>query len=219
MSSYAAGPMFFKGAIVTVEQNSGGQPSNVIMFQYNPERLRRTLQAQSVSGDSGDRSEAVIYTGAPVEMITVDIELDATDLLEQGDDTAVQMGVYPQLSALELLIYPKSADVVTQSNLLAQGTIEVGPFVAPLTLFIWGQQRVVPVKVMSMSISEEAFGGYLNPIRATVSLTLRALSYSDLTTTAQGYNLFLQYQQMKETVATVSQSLDGTGVTINQIQS
>lgn len=216
MSSFASGPQLFKGAIVTVSATGGGQPS-VILFQYNPERLRRSLQPQSVSGDSGNRSDAVIYTGAPVETINIDIEIDATDKLEQGDASTIQNGVYPQLAALELLIYPPTADVSKQANLLASGTIEVGPFLAPLTLFLWGQNRVLPVKVMEMSISEDAFGGYLNPIRATVSLTLRALSYSDLTQNSQGYNVFVQYQQIKEQIAATSQNLQGTGVTLNQL--
>ena len=189
----------------------------MILFQYNPERLRRSLQPQSVSGDEGNRSEAVVYTGAPVETINIDIEIDATDLLEQDDQTAVQLGVYPQLAALELLLYPTTADVSKQANLLANGTIEVGPFVAPLTLFLWGQNRVLPVRVMEMSITEDAFGGYLNPIRATVSLGLRALSYSDLTQSSQGYNVFIQYQHMKEQIAAVNNSLQGTGVNLNQL--
>src|SRR5437588_2170106 len=216
MSSFASGPQLFKGAIVTVNSTGGGQPS-VILFQYNPERLRRSLQPQSVSGDSGNRSDTVIYTGAPVETINIDIEIDATDQLEKGDQTTVQLGVYPQLAALELLIYPTSADVSKQANLLASGTIEVGPFIAPLTLFLWGQNRVLPVRVMEMTISEDAFGGNLNPIRATVSLSLRALSYSDLTQSSQGYNVFIQYQQIKEQIAAVSHSLQGTGVTLNQL--
>jgi hypothetical protein len=215
MSSNAAGPQLFKGALVTVSATVG-LPS-VIPFQYNPERLRRSLQPQSVGGDSGNRSEAVVYTGAPVETINVEIEIDATDLLEQDDQTTVQSGIYPQLSALELLIYPTSADVSTQANLLASGTIEVGPFVAPLTLFLWGQNRVLPVRVMEMSISEDAFGGYLNPIRATVSLTLRALSYSDLTHNSQGYSIFLQYQHIKEQMASVNNSVQGTGVSLSQL--
>lgn len=215
MSSFPAGPQLFKGAVVTVDPNTS-QPS-VIMFQYNPERLRRTLQPQEVGGDTGNRSQAVVYTGAPVESITADIEIDATDQLAADDQTTVELGIYPQIAALELLLYPKSSDVNSQAQLLSSGTIEVGPFVAPLTLFVWGQNRVVPVRVTEMSISEEAFGGYLNPIRATVSLSMRVLSFSDLATTTQGYNLFMQYQQVKEQIASVSHSLQGTGVTQSQI--
>jgi Contractile injection system tube protein len=215
MSSFPAGPQLFKGAVVTVDPNT--QQPSVIMFQYNPERLRRSLQPQTVGGDTGNRSQAVIYTGAPVESITADIEIDATDQLAADDQTTVELGIYPQLAALELLLYPKSADVNSQAQLLSSGTIEVGPFVAPLTLFIWGQNRVVPVRVTEMSISEEAFGGYLNPIRATVSLSMRVLSFSDYATTTQGYNLFMQYQQVKEQIAVVSHSLQGTGVNPSQM--
>jgi len=215
MSSFPAGPQLFKGAVVTVDPNT--QQPSVIMFQYNPERLRRQLQPQLVGGDTGNRSQAVIYTGAPVEMITADIEIDATDQLAANDETTVDLGIYPQIAALELLLYPKSSDVNNQAQLLASGTIEVGPFVAPLTLFVWGQNRVVPVRVAEMTISEEAFGGYLNPIRATVSLSMRVLSFSDMATTTQGYNLFMQYQQVKEQIASVSHSLQGTGVSPSQI--
>ena len=37
------------------------------------------------------------------------------------------MGIYPQLSALEMLIYPKSALVIANMVLLATGTIEIIP--------------------------------------------------------------------------------------------
>jgi hypothetical protein len=215
MCSFPAGPQLYKGAVVTIDPNT--QQPTVIMFQYNPERLRRSLQPQTVGGDTGNRSQAVVYTGSPVETISADIDIDATDQLAADDSSAVQLGIYPQLFALELLLYPRTTDVNTQAQLLATGTIEVGPFVAPLTLFIWGQNRVVPVRIVEMSISEEAFGGYLNPIRATVSLSMRVLSYSDMATGTQGYSLFMQYQQVKEQLAAVSHSMQGTGVALNDI--
>lgn len=209
----ASGPYLYKGAIVTLDTTTGGAQPNVILFQYNPERLRRTLQPQTVGGDQGNRSLYVYFSAAPVELIDMEIEIDATDQMAQGDDT----GIYPQLAALELLIYPQSTDVIKQTNMLAAGQIEVGPFVAPLTLLVWGQQRVVPVRVLGMKITEEAFGGYLNPIRATVELGLRALSYNDLLPGTQGYNLFMQYQQVKEQVAQVAHDLTGTGINSSQI--
>lgn len=76
------------------------------------------------------------HLGAPVEVINVDVEIDATDQLEQGDTTAVSMGIHPQLAALELLVYPKSRDITQREALLARGTIEVAPLAAPRTLFV-----------------------------------------------------------------------------------
>lgn len=212
--SRAAGPTILKGAIVALDSTSPSSPPSVIAFQYNPERVRRSLTAQVVGGDPGSRTEAVVFTGAPVETIEVDVDIDATDQMNSGNSPTI----YPQLSTLELLTFPTSTDVTTQTTLLGQGTIEVGPFVAPLALFVWGSTRVVPVRIDSLSISEELFGSDLSPIRATVTMTLRVLSYSDLAPNSLGYNLFLQYQQVKESVSTATSSLAGTGITTTNLQ-
>jgi hypothetical protein len=113
------------------------------------------------------------------------------------------MGIYPQLSALEMLIYPKSALVIANTVLMAAGTIEVVPPMSPLILFIWGPKRVLPVRLSSFSITEEAHDVNLNPIRAKVSLQLRVLSYNDLPLTHPGYSLFLTHQIVKEAMATI----------------
>ena len=129
------------------------------------------------------------------------IQLDAVDALEQGDSTAVQAGIYPQLALLELLVYPGSQQVLQNDALLAAGMLEIVPMVAPLTLFVWGPNRVLPVALTSLSVREELFDTNLNPIRATLTLSMRALSYSDLAPGTRGYNLFLAYQQAKESMA------------------
>jgi hypothetical protein len=141
--------------------------------------------------------------GAPVETIRLDLEIDATDQLERTEGNATSLGVYPQLSALEMLIYPKSALVIANSILMAIGTIEVIPPAGPLTLFIWGPKRVVPVRVTEFSITEEAYDVNLNPIRAKVSLGLRVLSYNDLSLVDPGYTLFLAHQVAKEAMGVV----------------
>jgi hypothetical protein len=116
----------------------------------------------------------------------------------------VSMGIYPQLSALEMLIYPKSALVIANTVLLAVGTIEIIPPEAPMTLFIWGPKRVLPVRLTTFSIAEEAYDVNLNPIRAKVTLGLQVLSYNDLPLSHPGYALFLAHQVVKETMATIS---------------
>jgi hypothetical protein len=141
--------------------------------------------------------------GAPVETITLDVEIDATDQLASGNPLATSMGVYPQLSALEMLLYPKSALVIANTVLALTGTIELIPPEAPLTLFVWGPKRVLPVRLTTFSITEEAYDVGLNPIRASVNLGLRVLSYSDLSLTHPGYYLFLAHQVTKEVMATV----------------
>ena len=200
MTTFPNSPRLMKGAIIGLDIFN--PISSVILFQYNPETLTRTLQAQT-SGESGNSSEALRLRGAPQESITLEIEIDATDHLEKGDNNATSMGIYPQLSALEMLIYPKSSLVIANTVLLAAGTIEVIPPMAPLTLFIWGPKRVLPVRLTSFSITEDAYDTNLNPIRAKVSLGLSVLNYNDLPVTHPGYHLFLAHQVVKETMATI----------------
>jgi len=155
------------------------------------------------SGSEGSIFETQRLKGAPQETIKIEIELDAADKLEKGDNIATDLGIYPQLSALEMLVYPKSALVITNSILLGLGTIEVIPPMGPLTLFIWGPQRILPVRLTEFTINEEAYDTKLNPIQAKVNLGLRVLSYNDLSLTHPGYYLFLTHQVVKEVFATI----------------
>ncbi len=200
MTTFPGSPRLMKGAIVGIDIFT--PIPGVILFQYNPDTLTRRLKART-SGQGGNKSEALRLQGAPEETISLDIEIDATDQLEKAEGTAVSMGIYPQLSALEMLIYPKSSVVIANTALLATGTIEVIPPVAPLTLFIWGSNRVLPVGLTDFTITEEAHDVNLNPIRAEVSLSLRVLSCSDLSLTHPRYHLFMAHQVVKETMATI----------------
>jgi hypothetical protein len=201
MSTFPNSPRLMKGAIVGIDL--ANPVAGITVFQYNPETMTRKLQAQSPGSGEGDRTEAMRLKGAPIETITLDIEIDATDQLETADGIATRLGVYPQLSALEMLLYPKSSVVIANTALMVAGTLEVVPAVAPFTLFVWGPKRVLPVRISDFSIVEEAYDVNLNPIRAKVSLGLRVLSYSDLPVTHPGYHLFLAHQVVKEAMAVV----------------
>jgi hypothetical protein len=200
MTSFPRSPQTIKGAIIGFDLFN--PLASVIVFQYNPDTMTRTLRAQG-SGEGGARSEAMRLKGAPVETIKLDVEIDATDQLERADTLATTMGIYPQLSALEMLLYPKSALVIANAVLMATGNLEIVPPVAPVTLLVWGLKRVLPVRLTDLSITEEAYDTGLNPIRAKVSLGLRVLSYNDLSLTDPGYYLFLTHQIVKETMATI----------------
>ncbi len=202
MTSFTGSPRLIKGAIVSFDILS--PVPEVITFQYNPITMTRSLQPQTVGESGGDRGEALRLKGAPVETIKLELELDATDRLEQGDGLATKVGLYPQLSALEMLLYPKSSLVIANTIALALGTMEVLPPVAPLTLLIWGPQRVLPVAIDDLSFTEDAHDVNLNPIRAKVSLGLRVLSYNDLSVFHPGYHLFLAHQIVKETQANLN---------------
>jgi hypothetical protein len=181
-----------RGALVAIGPDS--EP-NVISFQYNPSTLRRSIQPQMVGGEENDRSQAIRFTGAPVQTVTVEVEIDATDQLDIGDPIAEEFGALPQLSAIELLVYPTLAQINQNQSALASGTMEVAPLTAPRLLFVWGSQRALPVRLNSYDITEEIFDRYLRPIRATVQLSMRVLNYSDLDAGNPEYYDFLVYQQ------------------------
>src|SRR5258706_5750184 len=192
-------PKLIKGGIILVDPQSG-QPKRMVALQYNPDTLTRSLQPQG-QGEGGDRSEALRLKGPPVETIKVEIEIDATDLMERGDSTAAEVGIHPSLAALETIVYPDSAQLQTNDALLNAGTLEIVPPEAPLALFVWSKNRVVPVRITDISITEEAFDAKLNPVRAKVSLGMRVLSINDLEFSHKGAGIYMVYQQQKEQLA------------------
>lgn len=203
MTTFPGSPRLLKGAIVGLDPVN--PLASVIVFQYNPDTMTRRLDARTSSGAEGsDRSESFRLTGPPRETITLGIEVDATDQLETANPIAVAAGVYPALSAMEMLLYPKSRTVIANAALAQGGFLEITPVEAPMTLFVWGPQRVLPVRLTGFSVTEEAYDTLLNPIRAKVDLTLQVLSYADLKITNPGYQIFLAHQIAKEVTATTN---------------
>lgn len=201
MSTFPGSPRLLKGALVGIDPLV--PIPSVVVFQYNPDTLTRRLEPRAVSAD-GDRGEAFRLTGAPKETITLSVEIDATDQLEQANPLTLSTGIYPTLAALETLLYPKTAMVIANTILNAIGTIEVIPVEGPMVLFVWGTQRVLPVRITSLNITEEAHDPLLNPIRAKVELSLSVLSYHDLPTLSAGNALFMAHQIAREVMATTN---------------
>ena len=185
-----------------MDPNSGA-PRGIIVLQYNPETVTRTLAVQAIGPDGGDRSQALRLKGPPVETIKLEAHIDATDQLEfpNQNSTTTKLGIRPQLAALETIIYPPSSRLQSNNQLAQSGTLEIVPMQAPLILFSLGQNFVAPVRITEFSIVEEAFDPNLNPILAKVSLGMRVLSINDLDYDTKGASLFLAYQQQKERMA------------------
>jgi hypothetical protein len=207
-------PKLLKGGIVLVNADSGAI-ERIIALQYNPDTLTRSLQPKAISSESADRSEALRLKGPPVETIKLDAEIDAADQMELGDTQTTDVGIHPQLAALETIVYPTKAQLDNGNRLASSGTLEIAPMLAPLTLFIWSRNRIVPVRITDFSITEEAFDPSLNPLRAKVSIGMRVLSVDDLGFNAKGGNLFMAYLQNKEQLASKNRAgtLSALGLT------
>ncbi len=200
MTGFPRSPLVQKGALIGLDPFN--PLASVIIFQYNPEKLTRTVTAQT-SGQDGDQNEALRFKGPAKENISAEIDIDATDQLETGDPLAGELGIHPTLASLEMLLYPKTAIVIANEVLKATGVIEIIPAEAPLTLFIWGIKRVLPVRVTSFTITEEAFDPNLNPIQAKVTLNMDVLTYQDLGLLSVGGALHMAHTVVKEVMATI----------------
>lgn len=192
-------PLVRQGAILSLDPITGAQLSTIIL-QYNPDALTRTLRPQSV-GEQPDRSEILRLKGPPIETIKAEVEIDATDQLAASDAVAMSLGIAPQLSALELLVYPSSTVLIADEILSALGTIEILPMDSALTVFAWNRNRITPVRITDIDVTEEAFDPQLNPIRARVTLGMRVLSVSDVTFISPAGALYMAYQIAKEAMA------------------
>lgn len=210
MATLSTSPKLLKGALVAFDLPN--PTPRVIVFQYNPGTLTRTLEAQMQETES-KTGEPPRLKGAPVETIKLEIEIDGSDQLERGDETAGDAGILPQLAAMETLIYPKSDRVVLNNTLMKAGTIEIIPSVAPFTLFIWGKRRILPVRITEFSVTEDAHHPNLSPIRAKVSLGLRVLTYSDVSADNPAWGLFLAHQIVKESLAAIAVTNDLSAAT------
>lgn len=205
MTTFPGSPRLMKGAIIGTDVYN--PLASIIIFQYNPDTLTRRISAQ-VAGGQFDTTEAMRLKGPPEESISVEVIIDAVDQLEQARSSATSMGVHPSLAALEMLLYPKSSMVIINEGLMRTGIIEVIPPEAPLTLFVWGLKRVLPVRISALNITEEAFDPSLNPIRAKVNIEMRVLTYQDLSLASIGGGLFMAHQVMKEAMATLASKVN-----------
>lgn len=206
-SDFPRSPKFLKGALVVYESQFLGPIPNIIIFQYNPEKLSRTLSLRSPQETAEKvgkaKAETLKIEGPPIETFSLSIVINAADQLEQPalHPFAVMKGIHPALSALELLLYPPESQIFENKTLASAGSAEITSSDVPLVLFVWGPSRVVPVRLTSFSVTEEAFDQQLNPIQAKVDLGMKVLTYMELKETSIGYGAYLATQIQKEVMA------------------
>ncbi|WP_282004289.1 hypothetical protein [Propioniciclava sinopodophylli] len=186
-----------RGAIVAIDPTN--PPPRVVPFQYNPDEVVREIVPHAPpSGGAG--SDVRRLWGAGVETVRLTLDLDAADNVGDGRALA-SVGVLARLSALELLLYPATTRVIANTVLQAAGAIEILPPTGPLVVLTLGPRMVVPVSIKSLTVTEQAFGPDLAPIRATVALGATVLTYSDLPITDPGHAMYLVHQALKEGVS------------------
>ena len=207
-TGYSRSPKLLKGAFIQFSSPLFVPIPNVIVFQYNPETLTRTLtpwvvptphewDAMTDNQARAQRLEGLRQPYDPDESFNVVLEVDAADALEDPDSHPVAMvsGVADRIAALEMLCYPAADSVLgslfgsvsTTLQDSAVGLSIVGgepnatahivpaPKV-PVVLFFWGPGRILPVRITSFSVEEQAYSPTLYPLRAKVSVGLKVLT-------------------------------------------
>jgi hypothetical protein len=184
-SGFPGSPLFMKGALVVFEVPVVPVPTNIIVFQYNPETMTRRIAWPG--GDPAANKENQQYIAGergavqmPIESFQLTVELDATDQLEEQDTVSQALGLQPALAALELLLYPKSQIVILNKDMSQFGSAFITLPQFPIVLFVWGPARIVPVLVTGLTVTEQAFDQLLNPIQAKVDLEMRSLTDLEL---------------------------------------
>ena len=176
-----------RGALIEYGSDFMGPIPNVVLFQFNPESLRREIQIPS--RPTGAESREISQAGdLPVENISLTAHFSAADKLNDDNALARMFGIDHRLAALEKMVHPKgrfsglpqmavdaiSDQIARRGN--SNPTQSIPRENYPRILFVWGQTRILPVTITSMSINEEEYDAFLNPVRAEVSMGLSIIN-------------------------------------------
>lgn len=179
-----------RGGLVEYGSDFLGPLPNIVIFQFNPESLTRTISIPP--RPTGATARETTQAGeVPVERLTIRALFSAADQLGRNNILARASGVGPQLAALEQMVHPtniigglfSSSPVDAVGSAVGSGggkppTQPIPREQYPRLLFIWGLTRVLPVIIESMTITEQQYDALLNPVEAEVSIGLAVVQPS-----------------------------------------
>ena len=191
-----------KGALVSYTPTFLTPVPNAIVFQFNPDTITHSWTQPDRAADAGvtPRTEAgnpLAVPGMPSEEFELTVMFDSNQDIADNVPVSAQLaevsGVYTRLAALEMLLYPAASDPASQllgqaSAALSQIGADSGTAcqsgvpdsIVPVVLFVWGAYRIVPVRVIALTITERLYDEVLNPIHAEAQLRLRVLTPDEL---------------------------------------
>jgi hypothetical protein len=201
-----------KGAFIKLDAGLIGGLPDIVLFDFNPERLTRSvaLAKPPPAEDGAGTKNALAQPGEPSDTISFSLLLDATDRLATGDELAALFGILPELAALELLQSPKQAAGAALLGGLSSAYASPPPKLAPL-LFFWGESRIMPVVLTSLSVTETRFDQRLNPVRAEESVSLQVLPPGQIDPTDALSRGAYRYTQTQKSVLAALGSLGAAG--------
>jgi hypothetical protein len=189
-----------KGALISFMPTFIGTAPNVIVFQINPETITHSWEeahaAEQPAAGRRRNYDPLAVTGVPGETFSFTLMIDAvTEKADIGTNpvaggVATVIGSYARLAALEMLQYPmNSANALlgqVSSNLTnlpgkkIARKIKVPASEVPVVLFVWGPQRIVPVRIAKLDITEKLYDAALNPVQVEAQISLSVLTPDEL---------------------------------------
>lgn len=205
MSNSQSSPKTLKGAFVVFYPQS--THPKTIAFQLNPDSIKRNIlppQPKKRSSGIGDVSERISF------VLSVDEQLGDEFFVQ--NEAGVSHGVLPFLSAIELLVYP--TDVSNEGPTFSESKGVFGKVnyavnifrikrsnALPFVSLLFGEQRIIPVKIQSIQIIEQAFDSTLQPIRASVEIVMDALTELESKRHPAIKEMYKNYQRLKVMLA------------------
>lgn len=216
---------YLRGALAEYGDEFLGPIPNIVLFQFNPEQLARTMQIQQPASMSSNRKqvrtrEPAQTSAPPSEEITLTAKFSAADDLGEGGAVSAIPRVYgigPQIAALEKMVYPpvplsvapgqpvdQTGDKIDPGANDAAPTVPMPRESLPRILFIWGRSRVLPVSVKSLSITEQKFDFLLNPVQAEVQIGLSVVTFAKKSTDGTGKGALAYSKAIKDEQAAMN---------------
>ncbi|MDA5558503.1 CIS tube protein [Shimia sp. MMG029] len=165
-------------------------PPLALVFQFNPQEISRSRTVSVKTGNApGSRGgydflspleTARVAQGVEMqaESFSIDILLDATDAMQEGDAVAAKFGVQPQIDTLRSMAEPKNQGPDGVQVLSSLGLSGTRAFerqeTASVLVFAWGMQ-LLPVFLTGVAQKEALHLPNLMPYRATISLTMQVI--------------------------------------------
>ena len=197
-----------KGAFINLGAGLLGALPNIIVFQFNPDKVTRTpkIVRPPPPNTGAGNQDSQQQPGEPTESMSFTLRIDATDQLAKSNPLAATSGILPTLSAVELLMVPKGSLSIDLFNLGGgKKPHQHPPAKLPAVLFFWGPFRILPVTLTSLSITETEYSPQLIPIRAEVSVNVQVLTPSQLAKDATSERGAYKYSQgVKEVMAALN---------------
>lgn len=165
-------------------------PPLVLVFDFNPRQLSRSRSVTVRTGSSPatrggydfalptETARAALGVEVQPETFSLEILLDATDRMNDGDVIAGRFGVEPELDTLRTMVEPKAQGAGGFQMLASLGLGGAKAFqrheTPSVLLFLWGT-HLLPVFLTQLEVRETAHLPTLVPYRAEVTLGMQAI--------------------------------------------